>query len=230
MVYDALEQDDDYRRQLATNVWLMDNHKWALLAWEQHRVGKQEQCYTLVHADYHWDGVDDFRDSPEAQEALSAATLGDIEQMTASEERIQYDSFIAPAVRRGLLNELHMYCLQDDGSDKGVDQELCDAMGVKQVLHPDVESLAAVQPNAPLIFDLCLDLFVDGTAPYGEGSPWPDEDVLDFLEAMGTHLAAAEVVTVSLSFGCSGTVKVTRHLASIVMPRILSFRGARRAC
>lgn len=124
----------------------MDNHKWALLAWEQHRDGKQGQCYTLFHADYHWDGVDDFRDAPEAQEALSAATIGDLEQMTVSEDRIQYDSFIAPAVRRGLLDELHMYCLQDDGSDKGVDQDLCDAMGVKLVLHPDAESLAAVQP------------------------------------------------------------------------------------
>jgi hypothetical protein len=226
MDFDALEPDDDYRRELPTNVWLMDNHKWALLAWEQHRAGKQGQCYTLFHADYHWDGVDDFREAPESQEALSAATIGDIEQMTVSEDRIQYDSFIAPAVRRGLLDELHMYCLQADGSDKGVDQDLCDAMGVKQVLHPDAESLAAVQPNSPLIFDLCLDLFVDGTAPYGEGDPWPDEEVLGFLGAMATHLAAAEVVTVSLSFGCSGTAEVTRHLASIVMPRILSLREA----
>jgi hypothetical protein len=45
--------------------------------------------------------------------------------------------------------------------------------------------------------------------------------VLAFLEAIKHHIQAAELVTISLSFGCSGTADDTPHLA---VPRMVEWR------
>ena len=58
-----------------------------------------------------------------------------------------------------------------------------------------------------------------------EGDLWTDADVLKFLEAARSHILAAAVVTISLSFGYSGAEEDTRHLAQLVVPRILELRG-----
>lgn len=44
--------------ELYSNVYLMDNHKWALYCWEFYRQKKQLPS-TLVHLDYHWDAIND---------------------------------------------------------------------------------------------------------------------------------------------------------------------------
>lgn len=218
----ALVQDDDYLAQLAPGVWLMDNHKWALVAWERERVlGRR---YVLIHADFHWDGVDDFAsdDAPKAE--LLAADVDQLAAMTSDEKYIRFDSFIASAVRRGLLSEVHFYCKEDDGNDVGLDSDLCSVSGVQQTVHAETASLAALQPTAPLIYDLCLDLFNHADDLF-EGDIWPDADVLAFLDETRAHIAAAAVVTISLSFGYSGTEEDTRHLSQLVVPRILELRG-----
>ena len=33
----------------------MDDHRWALFIWEQHRQKTGGARYSLMHADYHWD-------------------------------------------------------------------------------------------------------------------------------------------------------------------------------
>jgi hypothetical protein len=102
----ALVEDGNYRVQLAPGVWLMDNHKWALLAWERERVPGRR--YVLVHADFHWDGVDDFASDGAPTKELLAADVDELESMIAGDKYIRFDSFIAPAVRRGLLSEVHL--------------------------------------------------------------------------------------------------------------------------
>ncbi|GIX54018.1 hypothetical protein CQA4T8M7_32740 [Sphaerotilus natans] len=104
----ALVEDGNYRVQLAPGVWLMDNHKWALLAWERERVPGRR--YVLVHADFHWDGVDDFASDGAPTKELLAADVDELESMIAGDKYIRFDSFIAPAVRRGLLSEVHFSC------------------------------------------------------------------------------------------------------------------------
>lgn len=32
-----LQSDDEFLAELNSNVWLMDNHKWALYVWEKFR-------------------------------------------------------------------------------------------------------------------------------------------------------------------------------------------------
>jgi len=218
----ALVPDDDYLAQLAPGIWLMDNHKWALLAWERERVVGHR--YVLLHADFHWDGVDDFASEDAANAELLAADVDALAAMTADEKYIRFDSFIAPAVRRGLLCEVHFFCKEDDGNDVGLDADLCRNAGVQQEFHVDAASLAALQAKGPLIYDLCLDLFNRADDLF-EGDVWPDTDVLAFLEATQAQIVGADVVTISLSFGYSGTEEDTRHLAQLVVPRILELRG-----
>lgn len=53
LVCAQLIPDNDYLAQLGPGIWLMDNHKWALVAWERERVAGRR--YVLLHADFHWD-------------------------------------------------------------------------------------------------------------------------------------------------------------------------------
>ena len=53
------EKNDEYFDEIYPNIWIMDNHKWALYCWEQYRV-KNQIPSTLVHIDYHWDAVNDY--------------------------------------------------------------------------------------------------------------------------------------------------------------------------
>lgn len=219
--YSALSEDRDYFEPLPAGVWLMDDHKWALLIWEQHRLRASGGRYSLIHADYHWDSTDDFRDDEDAQAELDAADSDGIRAMTAVGERITYDSFIAPAVRRGLLSEIHFYCLQNDSEP--LDKSLCEEFKTPQHLHDDAASLANAVTVGPLFFDLCLDLF-NRTDNFEEGDLWSDAEVISFLETIKHHIQAAELVTISLSFGYSGSVDDTRHLAELVVPRMVGWR------
>lgn len=221
----TLAPDDNLLVDFGAGVWLMDNHKWALLSWERQRQSDGAGPYVLIHADFHWDGVDDFRDNEVEQAKLLAADAAELERMTAHERHIGWDSFIAPAVRRSLLSEVHFYCLEDNGNEVGLDVDLCEGHGVLQRVHRDVASLSAIEPVSPLIFDLCLDLFNRSDNEEFEGDLWTDDEVLAFIDGVAHQLKRAAIVTVSLSFGYSGTEDDTRHLAELVLPRLLALRA-----
>ena len=87
--YAELTPNSDYVIQLGPGVWLMDNHKWALVAWERQRVAGQR--YVLLHADFHWDGVDDFVPDGSPRETLLAAGVDELAAMTAAAEYIRFD-------------------------------------------------------------------------------------------------------------------------------------------
>lgn len=221
MDYTTLQQDDSYLQALPNGVWLMDNHKWALSVWARQNAGTRRW---LLHADHHWDGVDLLHEDVHAQQQLLSLDLDALDSWICVEHRIQYDAFIAPAIRRGLFDQVHFFCTQDDGFDKGISAALCDQMGVIQQLHESIESFAAVAPTAPLVLDLCLDLF-NKSDMYYQSDLWPEEDILSFLASISHHVKAAEVLTVSLSFGYSGTKADTRKLAALVVPRLLELRA-----
>ena len=159
-----LKPDDEFLQALPHGLWLMDNHKWALSVWAHHHHGPRR---SLLHADHHWDGIDLFREDDRAQDALEAADANILDRWIRDENLIQYDAFIAPAVRKGWFEEVHFFCTQKDDWDKGLDPGLCEAMGVVQTLHANIESFAAVTARAPVAFDLCLDLFNESATYYG---------------------------------------------------------------
>lgn len=216
--FGLLVKDDDYVAHIGSGVWLMDDHRWAFQVWETER---SSDSYTLIHADYHWDACYDFHGLPDEEADLIAASPKRISELTAEGELIRYDSFIAPAIRRGLVHTVHFYCLQDRGN--ALDDEFLIACNAKQVIHPDAPSLAFAQIQGPMIFDLCLDLF-NRSDQFAEGDLWPDAEILDFLGTVRSLIMQAELVTVSMSFDCSGTAADTRHLSKLVLPEILAFR------
>lgn len=216
----TLAEDDSYLANIGSGVWLMDDHRWALKVWETERT---KNSYTLVHADYHWDGCYDFHELPDEEAQLLAASPQQVAEFVAKGELVRYDSFIAPAVRRGLICTVHFYCLQSGLGDDALNEDFLQACGAIQVVHSNAQSLAAAQLVGPVIFDLCLDLF-NRSDKWAEGELWPDTEVLGFVTTVCPLIKQAEIVTVSLSFNYSGTASDTRHLAKLVLPEILACR------
>lgn len=149
--------------------------------------------------------------------------LSELERLVYDAKLIRKDSFIAPAIIRGLVRRLHFYCLQDD-TEPGIDQELLAQFGCEQFLYESVEALEVAAVPPPLIFDLCLDLF-DVSEEWEEGVLWQEIEIIEFLHKVSRFIQRAAVVTVSLSFGYSGSANDTRGLARLVLPRMLNYRG-----
>jgi hypothetical protein len=223
--FDTLKQDDKYLQHVGVNVWLMDNHKWALWVWEQHWASARVGKFTLAHADHHWDGGYDFSEHPDLEVELQAAGLEKLKGWIEEDVWIRYDSFISPAVARGRFDAVHFFCKQGDEWDVAIGKSLLDATGTEQTIHESVESFAALEARKPLIFDLCLDLFNGEPDQYLRGVLWPDDEIQAFLDAVRPLIEAAEVVTVSLSFGYSGTEADTRKLAAFVLPQLVAWRS-----
>lgn len=219
--FNVLNSDPALLMHLGSGVWLMDDHRWALKVWEAER--KQDH-YTLIHADYHWDACYDFHEQPAEEAALVAASPEEVAELVAADERIRYDSFIAPAIKRGTINAVHFYCVQDGPGDNAFDEAFLQSCGATQVLHASPQELAAAKVSGPVIFDLCLDLF-NRTEKWAAGDLWPDADILEFLDTVQHWVAQAELVTVSMSFNFSGSAADTRRLAELVVPRLLAYRG-----
>ena len=215
-----LVEDAGYLVDLGRGIWLMDDHRWALKVWETQRTGNR---YVLIHADYHWDCCYDFHNLPNEEARLLAASSEQVSKLVAEGELIQYDSFIVPAIKRGLVHTVHFYCLQKSVGDDALDEDFLRACGAYQVIHTDANSLAVAQISGPYIFDICLDLF-NRSKVSAEGDLWSDAEVLDFLVTMKSLVRHAELVTVSMSFNYSGTASDTRHLVQLVIPELLAFR------
>ncbi len=96
--------------QIAPAVWLMSDHKWAWYAWES---SLRTRPLKLIHLDYHWDNLNDFRSPADIDYLRSIVDLNEIHNLTASDKdhRVREDSFIAPAIIRGLVNEIHFCCV-----------------------------------------------------------------------------------------------------------------------
>lgn len=223
--FNSLQPDDEYLSDLGADVWLMDDHRWAFLVWTRFGVEHGIERFSLVHADYHWDGVNDFHEREEARARLLAADLDELEAMVRNRDFIQYDSFIAPAVIRKLVTEVHFLCTQT-GTEPGLGESLLSDTGAREYMHDDASHLAQVRFNGPVIFDLCLDMF-NRSEIWATGDLWTDDEIDDFLGGVRPLIERAELVTVSLSFDYSGTESDTRHLAGLVVPRILHWRTSR---
>lgn len=220
-----LQADGTFLEERAHDFWLMDDHRWALLAWETSARRRADRAsHALLHADYHYDGVNDFQ-TPESVERLrTAATLAELRDLVQGEDLIRKDSFIAPAVIRGLVDRVHFVCRQSD-FEPGLDQELLSRYGCRQSLSRGIDGVPDDWPSdTPTIFDLCLDLFNATGDECAEAQLWPDDDIRRFIDDASSLIRNASIVSVSLSFDYSGTAEQTRHLAKLVVPRMLHVR------
>jgi hypothetical protein len=221
-IADKLVEDSRYHQYLGDKTWLVDDHRWAFYAWEKEQKNLAISKYSLIHVDHHWDGVNDFHNAPEKEQALISAGLDEMRHLVEEDRWISFDSFIAPALIRGFIDEVHFYCKQEN-TEVGLDLELLEKTGVRQYIHDDLHSLKSIEPTSPVIFDFCLDVF-NGTDDLFRGELWPDQKIMELLDACKEYVKSAKIVTISLSFGYSGTRSDTIRLADLVVNKFLQWR------
>ncbi|MFZ6842842.1 UPF0489 family protein [Undibacterium sp. RuTC16W] len=216
----TLRPNDNLLTHIGKNIWLMDDHRWAIYAWESQRKTNK---YDLVHADFHWDAVYDFHDDPIEEQTLLNADSARIHEYLVENQWIRFDSFIAPAVRRGLFEVIHFFCKETEFNDIAIDYDLLRRTNTTQTIHESINSLSTATFTRPIIFDLCLDLF-NHSDQWQTGELWTESEIREFLLQTKHIITAAEIVTVSLSFNYSGNEDDTRQLAKLILPILLQYR------
>ena len=218
-----VRRSDRYIEELYPNVWLMDNHKWAFYAWESHRVRPGNEIPSvLVHVDYHWDGVNDFQEPAAVTHLINLHSCENIKELVAEDTLVRYDSFIAPAIIRGFIREIHFFCL-DHENDVGLDKSLLHeyrATQATQFIHTDIDSLIEHVAGRLLIFDFDIDIF-NRSDRWNEGNIWAERDIIDFVDKCSKLIMRSSVVTIAMSFDYSGTDDDTAHIVKLVAPRII---------
>lgn len=201
----------------------MDNHKWACWVWEQ-QLGRctESKPPTLLHADYHFDGIDDFLDNPKELDKMLVESVDKLKLRIKKNKTIKYDSFIAPVIRRDVVVYVHFYCREDEIDDAGLGHQTLEQCGAKQIFCDSVEAFARALISGRHIFDLCLDLFNRENEQEYEGALWPEDDIRQALVTWHELIFWADCVTISLSFGYSGTEEHTKYLAKLVLTDILA--------
>jgi len=228
---ERFQKEDMYYEEIAHSVWLMNDHRWALLGWEK---SCKMRPAMLVHLDWHWDGINDFKLEAHYQTLLKANSFEKLENLIAKDSLVRRDSFIAPAVIRGITDEIHFFCLQDD-TEPGLDPQLLQRYGAKEIRHDSIRGLRESLEcrNKTLIMDLDLDLFNRDTPFYAEGTHF-SENIKEFIEECRPLIQKAEVATIAKSPSAwwignqsrwDWDPELSEELASIVVPRILKIRG-----
>ncbi len=94
-----VRSDANFIAELCPAFWVMDDHRWALLAWEKSaRKLNKNARYSLIHADYHYDGCNDYASETEISSLRAVSDLNKLEACVRSNKKIRKDSFIVPAV------------------------------------------------------------------------------------------------------------------------------------
>ncbi|WP_108126730.1 UPF0489 family protein [Saccharospirillum mangrovi] len=219
---DIFENNDDYYEHIGNGLWLMDSHKWSFVIWNKER--NSENHYLLVHVDYHWDAGYDFWEHPEEEENFFSSDENEIIAIVKEENFIRYDSFICPAIAKGIIDEVHFYCLQgDESGEEAIYENFLDKYNCKQVLHDSINTLSELKTDKPIFFDFCVDVF-NRSNKYYESDIWSDNEIEEFLESCKQLVISAEVVTISMSYGYSGTKNDTKRLTKRVVEKFNEWR------
>lgn len=150
MDYDHLSENPDYYEEIGRDIWLMDDHRWAFYVWSRYLERSTSCQLSLVHADYHWDGVNDLLGNESVLAQLRRADLKQVFDLVQQNQLIRFDSFIVPAVVRGIFSDIHFFCLQDDGDDRGIDPQVLQESGCKQHIHDDFRQLSSRPLKKPI--------------------------------------------------------------------------------
>lgn len=224
MKYPTIEQfklDDQYFEEIHPNVWLMDDHKWAYYVWESYCFNNPlKKPLALLHFDYHWDGINDFV-SDSAQEMLKKTErIGEIFDLFSNSAFVRKDSFIAPAIIRGIVNEIYFFCFQDN-TETGLDEDLLKKYHSKQFIYKNID-LIPYHKIKNYFLDIDLDLF-NNSDMWAKSDLWENSDICDFLRKCSGLIKNASLITIAMSFGYSGTYEDTRKLTKKIVPEILKY-------
>ncbi len=102
-------------------------------------------------------------------------------------------------------------------------EEFLDKYNCKQVLHNSISTLSDLKTDKPILFDFCIDVFNRSNQFY-ESDIWPDTEIDEFLEGCRRLVIAAEMVTISMSYGYSGTMNDTKRLTKKVVEKFNEWR------
>lgn len=217
------KEDDRLCVEIAPRVWLMDDHRWAFYVWARYALARPERVpLCLAHIDAHADAVDGFFPDPAVWEELRDETdLDRLYARVAADTDITLASFIAPAVRRGWINEVHFFgCPPDDDL---LDAPLLAATGATQRRHETVAEMIQATENRRLLLDIDVDMF-NAAETRGQSRLWPDAEIIACIDAWTPLIRCAEVITIARSFGFSGAAFDTVKLTGMVVPRVLDAR------
>jgi hypothetical protein len=226
-----LKEEELFYSEIGHSIWLMNDHKWAFLGWEK---SCKRRPAILAHLDWHWDGINDFRNPQDYDHLRNIKSHEELKELIAENRLIRRDSFIAPAIIKGITDEVHFFCLQNN-TESGLDDELLQSYGVDEIRHTSIEDLVRVLRNGqkPLIMDLDLDLFNRDTPFYAEGAEL-SRKIIEFLDKCGSLFERAEVVTIAKSPGAwwirnqnrwDWDRDLSEDVAKIALPHIVSIRS-----
>ena len=200
----------------------MDNHKWAFVVWNENT--KRNMQYLLVHVDYHWDAGYDYWYYPEYEKIFLSSDNNEIIKIVSEEKFIRFDSFICPAIAKNIVDEVHFLCFQgDEDGDVAIFKDFLDKYNCDQTLHNSIISLSEVKSQKPILFDFCIDVFNRSNMWYGSDI-WPVEEIDVFLSGCEPLVKSAEIVTISMSYGYSGSEEDTKRLAQKVLNCFYNWR------
>ena len=215
-------QDENYLEEIAPNVWLMDDHKWAFLVWWSFFSRNDYNVpVTLMHLDYHWDAVNDFQNDKSIQKLLRADYQGIWNLI--SEGYIRKDSFIAPAIIKGYVKQVHFYCKQYD-NEIGFYQPFLEKYNAAQTDNQNLDFVQNIASQDSILFDFDLDLF-NRSDMWSKGDLWHVDEIFDLIQKCSVAIKNALVITIAMSFGYSGTKQDTVELARQIIPRIITIRN-----
>lgn len=219
----ALKEDDKYFEEIAKDVWLMDNHRWAFYIWETRRVAFGGRKAPIVHVDQHWDSGDDFFTSPDKEAEFKSLTISQVKQLVAEGKWIRFDSFICPAIIRGLSDEVHFLCFQGDGVDEGIWGGTLKKYKARQYIYRSSAELRCLKVKGLYILDFCVDVFNRSDILFA-GEIWDINEIDGLLSDIKHLVIGASIVTISMSYGYSGTYDDTNRLTKYVVEQFCGWR------
>src|SRR5207248_4366886 len=95
-----------------------------------------------------------------------------IYERVAQDSDITLASFIAPAIRRGWIAEVHFFGCADD--DDLLDAPLLVAAGASQQRHETITDLVQAVEGRRLLLDVDIDVFNEAEAR-GQSRLWPED-------------------------------------------------------
>ena len=216
--------NDEYYELVGNGIWLMDNHKWSFFIWNSEI--KDNSKYLLAHVDYHWDAIYDYWDSPDEEQAFFSADDNEIINIVKENNYIRFDSFICPAIAKGLINEVHFYCPQgDENGDIAIGDNFLAKFNCKQVLHESSKTISKIRTTKPVLFDFCIDVF-NRSNEYYCSDILSDSEIENLLLDCKYLVESAEIITISMSYGYSGTESDTKRLTKKTVEMFSKWRNA----
>ncbi len=222
---DAIWPSPEFYEEIEQDFWLMDDHRWALWAWEQGRRRYPDRFPAcLVHIDAHSD-AGNFWLSREELERLRGLSEQEVRTILDGPglkhlSSVCCDSFIAPGCARNLIKHVDFLCHE---SERGFDVEDLGLLGVTQSMLRDASELPRIEGGSRMLFDLDIDTFNDIETPC-DTNYWDKDQMEALLDKCEPLVRNAVVVTVAISFNCSGEIDDARELTKHVVGRLLNFR------